>query len=98
MPYAQPATMALPFASGSDTSRAGAEAVKASAPTQCLVMAELYRRHQFSGVTDAEMTDYTGYPANVVCARRSDLQCVEIGRRMGKHGVMVKAWTLGDGR
>ena len=98
MPYADPAAARLPFQSGSDTSRAGAEAAKASAKGRCAVMAEIYRRHGFSGVTDAEMVDYTGYPINIVNARRSDLGCIKVGTRPGKHGVDVAAWALPEGR
>lgn len=98
MPYASSPTMCLPFASGSDTSRDGAEAARASAPTQCRVMAAIYERHQFSGCTDHEMATYTGYRPNIITARRSDLRCVKVGKRRGPFGVTVAAWALPDRR
>jgi hypothetical protein len=57
-------------------------------------MAAHYRLRPFTGLTDAEMSDRTGYPINVICARRSDLKCVPCGKRMGPHNVNVNAWTL----
>lgn len=95
-PYHDAATMSLPFASGSETSRAGAVAAVPNAGRQRDVMAAYYNHRGPSGLTDAEMSERTGYPVNVVCARRSDLKCVPCGKRDGGKGVMVTAWTLPD--
>jgi hypothetical protein len=94
MGYADPATGTLPFQSGSDTSRAGAESVRHVAGTQREIMAMHYRMRPFSGYTDCEMHDTTGFEINAICGRRSDLGCVPCGKRRGAHGVMVVAWTL----
>jgi hypothetical protein len=98
MPYASSPTMSLPFASGSDTSRDGAEAARASAPTQCRVLAAIYERHGELGLTDAEISAITGLRPNIITARRSDLRCVKVGKRKGPFGVTVTAWALPDGR
>jgi len=93
VPYLDSANQQLPFASGCDTSRSGAEAAKKHAQTQRQVLTDVYRRY-LGGVTDAEMADYTGLPVSTICARRNELHCVVVGRRMGPHNVTVKAWVL----
>ena len=73
MPYLDPANHALPYASGCDTSRAGAKAAKAHAATQIETMRAIYRDNPRLGVTDHVMHELTGYDINVVCARRTCL-------------------------
>ena len=98
MPYLDPANHALPYASGCDTSRAGAKAAKAHAATQIETMRAIYRDNPRLGVTDRVMHELTGYDINVVCARRNELGCVCVARRMGPRNVTVKAWALPEGR
>lgn len=94
MPFLSPSTHALPFASGSDTSRAGAIAAQPHAGTQRDTLRRLYEQHAFGGLTDSEVSELTGWPANVVCARRNSLSVVPCGRRMGPHNVSVQVWAL----
>lgn len=94
MPYADSAQQALPYASGSDTSHAAAQAVASSAHTQRAIMAGHYQRYRSTGLTDHEMHDVTGYPINVINARRNELRARKIGVRMGPCGVRVSVWTL----
>ena len=95
MPWSDSAQQRLPYQSGSDTSHDAAVMVGVTgrADTQRLVMAALYRAHR-AGLTDAEMAHHTGYQISAICARRNELGCVALGRRMGPHGVMVTAWAL----
>ncbi len=93
MPYLT-TTGELPFAPQSDTSHAGAEAGSHLCERQRDVLAAHYRKHAFSGLGDFEMVRLTGYPINVVCARRADLKCVAVGKIIGPCGVTVNTWAL----
>lgn len=97
MPYLDVLTRSLPYAPLSPTSHAGAVAAQASAQGRCAVMREVYRRHP-EGVCDADMVRITGFPINVVTARRNDMACVKVGTRKGRFGVNVAAWALPEGR
>ncbi len=94
MPYADSGTGMLPYAPLSETSHSGAEAGRDNAESRRDTMAWHYRRNAFSGVADFEMVRLTGYPINVVCARRSDLGCVAVGKITGPCGVTVNTWAL----
>ena len=98
MPWVDSAQQQLPYQSGSDTSHEAARAAASSAPSQRATLTAQYRRHAFAGVTDHEMSEATGLPINVICARRNELGAIKIGTRMGRHGVRVTAWALEDRR
>ena len=61
-----------PYAKGSDTSKAGAEAVKADLSRQCQELLELYREH--GPLTDWEAHKLLRWERTTVTARRHGLK------------------------
>ena len=94
MPYLHPAQAALPYQSGSDTSRAGAVAISDDAPTLMARDLALLERHAFSGLTDQEAADMLRVDRSTLIPRRHEcgdqVEC--IGTRRGQSGVMQKAY------
>lgn len=95
MPYA--AVTHAPYAPGSDTSRDAARRVKPQTQMERMRWLYLYMEG-CGGFTDHEMHEVTGYPINVITARRNAIGCKPVGKRMGPHGVVVTAWEMEGGR
>jgi hypothetical protein len=93
MPYLTH-TKELPFAPLSTTSHAGAEAGRHGCEAKRRVMARFYRQCPRYGIADFQMVRLTGFPINIICARRSDLGCVAVGKITGPYGVEVNTWAL----
>ena len=87
----------VPFRAGSDTSLAAAQSMKYRIPSlreRCLGM---IRAHDF-GMTDEELTDAMGYPANTIRPRRIELSKAglieQCGTRKTKSGRSAVAWKV----
>jgi transcription initiation factor IIE alpha subunit len=89
-------SVAVPYASGSETSKAGAVHIAPHAGTQMAIVLDRIRSH--GPVSDTEIAQLTDFGINVVTARRRRLELdgliEQAGTKKSTAGVLNKVWVI----